>query len=324
MTDDSDERIVLLNELGEEFAERHRRGEHPKLQEYIDRHPELADDIREFFPAMMALERLNDGRDEAAELPAFKSPALERLGDYRIIRQIGRGGMGIVYEAEQVSLGRRVALKVLPKQLLVDARTKHRFEREARAAARLHHTNIVPVFGVGEHEGLPYYVMQFIQGLGLDEVLRELRRLKPGARSAAPRRGRAAAICAPRPTTLPRLHLARMSPRRRCALIIDRTVRAGGRSRSNRARDRHEWGQRANSDRAGCENPLRTRAGNRNTFRFVRAVVNFGPTAGSRANACFADAAGRGPAARCVTSGRRGSPGGHRRGGRGRPAAARG
>jgi eukaryotic-like serine/threonine-protein kinase len=181
MTDESDERIVLLNELGEEFAERHRRGEHPELQEYIDRHPELSDDIREFFPAMMALERLKDDRDESAELPAFKTPALERLGDYRVIRQIGRGGMGIVYEAEQVSLGRRVALKVLPKQLLVDARTKHRFEREARAAARLHHTNIVAVFGVGEHEGLPYYVMQFIHGLGLDEVLRELRPLKPGA-----------------------------------------------------------------------------------------------------------------------------------------------
>src|SRR5262249_1402422 len=101
-------------------------------------------------------------------------------GDFRIIREIGRGGMGVVYEAEQVSLGRRVALKVLPKQLLADAQTKRRFEREARAAARLHHTNIVPVFGVGEHEGLPYYVIQFIRGLGLDEVLEELRRLQPG------------------------------------------------------------------------------------------------------------------------------------------------
>ena len=112
-------------------------------------------------------------------------PPLERLGDYRIIREIGRGGMGVVYEAEQVSLGRHVALKVLPQQLLVDARTKQRFEREARAAARLHHTNIVPVFGVGEHDGLPYYVMQFIQGLGLDEVLEELKRLQPGRTGGA-------------------------------------------------------------------------------------------------------------------------------------------
>jgi len=67
--------------------------------------------------------------------------------------------MGIVYEAEQVSLGRHVALKVLPDKALLDPNHKRRFEREARAAAKLHHTNIVPVFGVGEHDGLPYYVM---------------------------------------------------------------------------------------------------------------------------------------------------------------------
>src|SRR5262249_10247804 len=110
----------------------------------------------------------------------FFLPPLERLGDYRIIREIGHGGMGVVYEAEQVSLGRLVALKVLPQKRLADTQTKRRFEREARAAAKLHHTNIVPVFGVGEHKGLPYYVMQFIRGLGLDEVLVELRRLQPG------------------------------------------------------------------------------------------------------------------------------------------------
>ncbi len=86
--------------------------------------------------------------------------------------------MGIVYEAEQVSLGRHVALKVLPRSMPLDAQAKRRFEREAKSAARLHHTNIVPVFGVGEHDGVPYYVMQFIQGLGLDEVLDELKKLQ--------------------------------------------------------------------------------------------------------------------------------------------------
>ena len=182
MAADSSERFVLLNHLGEEFAERFRRGERPSLQEYIDRHPELADGIREFFPAMVEMEQIKQAREEINEPPAAcPLPTLERLGDYRIIREIGRGGMGVVYEAEQVSLGRHVALKVLPRQLLVDARTRHRFEREARSAARLHHTNIVPVFGVGEHDGLPYYVMQFIQGLGLDEVLEELKRMQLGA-----------------------------------------------------------------------------------------------------------------------------------------------
>jgi Protein kinase domain len=106
------------------------------------------------------------------------APALEQLGDYRILREIGRGGMGVVYEAEQVSLGRRVALKLLPPQMLRDLKQKHRFEREARSAAKLHHTNIVPVFGVGEHEETPYYVMQFIQGQSLDQVLAELRQMQ--------------------------------------------------------------------------------------------------------------------------------------------------
>src|SRR5262249_42872538 len=76
-------------------------------------------------------------------------------------------------------------LKVLPHQTLVDARQSQRFEREARAAAKLHHTNIVPVFGVGEHEGTPYYAMQFIRGLGLDAVLDELRRLPADAKAPA-------------------------------------------------------------------------------------------------------------------------------------------
>src|SRR5262249_14165505 len=91
------------------------------------------------------------------------------------LREVARGGMGIVYEAVQESLGRHVALKVLPPHGLVDAKHLERFRREARAAARLHHTNIVPVFGVGEHEGIHYYAMQFIQGQGLNAVLQELK-----------------------------------------------------------------------------------------------------------------------------------------------------
>src|SRR6185437_10068197 len=100
-----------------------------------------------------------------------------RLGDYRILREIGRGGMGVVYEAEQVSLGRRVALKVLPRHVARDATALERFRREARAAARLHHTNIVPIFEVGREGDLAFYAMQFIPGQGLDHVIGELARL---------------------------------------------------------------------------------------------------------------------------------------------------
>src|SRR5262249_31147668 len=109
-------------------------------------------------------------------------------GDYRIRRVIGRGGMGVVYEAEQLSLGRRVALKVLPRQIVQDPKTLARFRREARSAAQLHHTNIVPVFEVGRDREVSSYPMQFIQGQGLDQVIDELRRLKERAHRTGPAR----------------------------------------------------------------------------------------------------------------------------------------
>ncbi len=184
---ESEARSERVLELAEEFLERYRKGERPPLKEYIDRHPELAAEIKEVFPAMAILENIAVVDESLAapgpesEAERQKRPALQQLGDFRIIREIGHGGMGVVYEAEQVSLGRHVALKLLPNHALHDAKQKLRFEREAKAAAKLHHTNIVPVFGVGEHDGVPYYVMQFIQGLGLDAVLDELNHMQPGA-----------------------------------------------------------------------------------------------------------------------------------------------
>jgi serine/threonine protein kinase len=173
-----------LEQLAEEWRERLRRGEQIEPEPYIERHPELADEIRDLLPAVVMMEEL---KPSAADLtgaytgpsgPAASTPGLERLGDFRILREVGRGGMGVVYEAEQESLGRRVALKVLPSQALANRDQQRRFQREARATARLHHTNIVPVYGVGEADGLHYYVMQFIQGAPLDQVLAELKRLR--------------------------------------------------------------------------------------------------------------------------------------------------
>ncbi len=164
-----------VEELAEVFLERYRRGERPPLSDFIARAPEHGDEIRELFPALILMEQAGPGA------LAFESAAvcqLERLGDYRLIREVGRGGMGIVYEAEQEALGRHVALKILPVSAMTGARSLVRFRREARSAARLHHTNIVPVFDIGEREGIHYYAMQFIQGRGLDEVIAELRRLR--------------------------------------------------------------------------------------------------------------------------------------------------
>lgn len=106
-----------------------------------------------------------------------------RLGDYRIVRLIGHGGMGEVYEAIQEPLGRRIALKILCISQRHDPRALERFRREAKTAAALHHTNIVPVFGVGEAVGVHYYAMQYIEGVGLDVVLRGLKRARANSRT---------------------------------------------------------------------------------------------------------------------------------------------
>jgi eukaryotic-like serine/threonine-protein kinase len=171
-----------VERLAEEFAERFRRGERPSLTEYIQRHPDLAAEIRELFPALMLMEKFGSvaGPATATDLSTAAGDGArpKQLGEYRILREVGRGGMGVVYEAVQESLGRHVALKVLPLHGLLSATHLERFRREARAAARLHHTNIVPIFGVGEHEGIHYYAMQFIRGQGLDAVLQELKEMR--------------------------------------------------------------------------------------------------------------------------------------------------
>ncbi|MCA9139833.1 MAG: serine/threonine protein kinase [Planctomycetales bacterium] len=170
-----------IGDIADAFVKEVRTGAEPSVEAFAQRYPRHADEIRELLPTLLIMERARDleEADDSDSLARRNPEMMGRvLGDYRIIRQIGRGGMGVVYEAEQVSLSRRVALKVLPQQFLVDSKQRHRFEREARAAAKLHHTNIVPVFGFGSHEGISYFVMQYIHGLGLDEVLEELKRLR--------------------------------------------------------------------------------------------------------------------------------------------------
>ncbi len=115
--------------------------------------------------------------DEISALPRV-------VGDYRLLREIGRGGMGMVYEAEQLSLGRRVALKILPMQAAWDEQALERFQREARSVARLHHTNIVPVFEVGRDGDICYYAMQLIVGDNLEAVIERMK--QPSEASPSP------------------------------------------------------------------------------------------------------------------------------------------
>jgi eukaryotic-like serine/threonine-protein kinase len=169
-----------LDAVVEEFLGRCRGGQLPSAEEYAHRHPDLAERIRSLFPALLLLE--GGPRPAASTLPAQTSvdslaaggtPAL--LGPFHIVREVGRGGMGVVYEAVQEPLGRRVALKVLPPECARRPSYRERFSREAGVAARLHHTNIVPVFASGEHDGTLYFAMQFIDGHTVAELIAELR-----------------------------------------------------------------------------------------------------------------------------------------------------
>ena len=163
--------------LADEFIARRRKGETPSVDEYAARCPERAEEIRELFPAIAAMERWKPRPSTPRRNPGG-GPVRDRIGEYRLIREIGRGGMGIVYEAEQASLGRRVAIKVLPGSGWADDRPMQRFLREARTAGGLRHGNIVPVFAVGREDELHYYVMPLIEGAGLDRVILELRERK--------------------------------------------------------------------------------------------------------------------------------------------------
>lgn len=167
--------------LAEEFIERKRRGESPAISEYMAKYPDLADEIEDIFPAMELMEDFKPASGDLSDESASSRPAvpsLKQVTDYRILKEIGRGGMGVVYEAEQQSLGRRVALKVLPKSSVGGTKMLDRFQREARAAAKMHHTNIVPVFEVGSDDQCAFYAMQLIQGQGLEAVIGDLRDLR--------------------------------------------------------------------------------------------------------------------------------------------------
>ncbi|MBI4587190.1 MAG: protein kinase [Planctomycetes bacterium] len=144
-----------------DFIDRRAAGAPLDSKRFLEEHADLA-------PLLGgALEAIDEVRSLVSAEPI--SP-LARLGDFQIIREIGRGGMGIVYEAWQVPLARRVAIKVLPAGLLADEKAVARFRREAQVAARLQHENIVKVFGLGIEDGVPYFAMEFVEGKTLRQI----------------------------------------------------------------------------------------------------------------------------------------------------------
>ena len=182
ISDDHSDVSPRLAEALEAYVERLEAGETPSARELSAAYPELAgilpdylDGVRMIHDAFGAESHprppisrtgMRDGetRDEA-----------RRIGDYELVREIGRGGMGVVYEARQISLARRVALKMLPFAAVLDERHVKRFQTEAQAAAGLHHPNIIPVFAVGQDRGVYYYAMQYVEGRSLAQAIDELR-----------------------------------------------------------------------------------------------------------------------------------------------------
>ena len=168
----------LFGKVASEFSERLACGESPGIDDYVARYPQIAAWIRDVFPALQALQSRGassqDSQSRHKQWTQLKQH--ERLGDFLILREIGRGGMGIVYEALQLSMGRRVALKILPYAALADDRQLQRFQNEIRAVATLSHPNIVSIYSVGEEQGVHYYAMQLIRGHSLADVIGRLRR----------------------------------------------------------------------------------------------------------------------------------------------------
>lgn len=171
MTDrmDTRELHLLLGQAAEEIEQLKRRGEQIDVDAIVGKYPAIEAELRSIAPTIGAL------CDVASAVPSSdtsQGPGLKQLGDFRLIRELGRGGMGIVYEAEQLTLDRRVALKVLPFAALLDSRQLRRFRTEARAAAILQHPNIVSVISVGTDRSIHFYAMELIDGQSLAEVIR--------------------------------------------------------------------------------------------------------------------------------------------------------
>jgi serine/threonine protein kinase len=166
-----------LEVLVSRFADAVRRGENPSIDEYARRYGAWAEQIRELFPMIQSLEHWKSNKEvECLRRSVPQEFPVRRVGNYDFIRELGRGGMGIVFEAIHRETGRRLAVKLLPWRFAAEIdQWKERFRREATTIARLRHPNIVEVYTFGTHEGYCYYVMQLVEGVSLDWIIRRLR-----------------------------------------------------------------------------------------------------------------------------------------------------
>lgn len=184
------ESLSPIDVLVEQYADILRQGTAITVDEFVAKHAEHAAELRKILLVVDLVERAAlqsasaDAVASATDFSNFEKSIPKSFGDFEIIRELGRGGMGIVYVAKQRSLKRLVALKVLPSSGPHVIKNRQRFQREAESAASLHHTNIVPVFGIGEQDGILFYAMQLIDGVPLNHVLEVLLKQKKQSHSA--------------------------------------------------------------------------------------------------------------------------------------------
>ena len=167
----------MLGDVVDQYLRQMANGEQPDVEQYAVDHPEIASLIREAFPVLKVV---NDSLGESKRGDGLNLSGSKQLGDFRLLHPLGSGGMGVVYEAEQISMGRHVALKILPMAGALQQKQLLRFRNEVRAAAMLDHRHIVSVYSIGEERGVHFYAMQLIRGQSLAEVIQELRVVRDG------------------------------------------------------------------------------------------------------------------------------------------------
>ena len=174
----SEELDPALSDFLEEQTRRIEAGERIEIEALAGEYPAWASAIRDLLPALLGVAEAGDivaGREVGTEPGTLDCEGRRVFGDFRIVREIGRGGMGVVYEAQQLPFARRVALKILPPAAALDHRALQRFELEAQVASLLQHPRIVPLYAVGTVRDVPYYAMQYIEGGSLADLIAELR-----------------------------------------------------------------------------------------------------------------------------------------------------
>jgi tetratricopeptide (TPR) repeat protein len=171
-----------LASAADEFLARLAAVDSPDTEALLAEFPEHAEELRRLLPAMLTLAAFGTSSEDRGRCDGV---AVQPLGDFRLIREIGRGGMGVVYEANQLSLPRRVAIKILPLAAVLDDRSLQRFRHEAAAAAMLKHSHIVSIYSVGCDRGVYYYAMELIEGQTLAQVIEARIAAKSGARPSS-------------------------------------------------------------------------------------------------------------------------------------------